>query len=173
MKRSPAVEQARSVCMQAGKFNDRLDALASGTAEVTFVKAAGRTTTKLSREFCRRLRDMTLQHGRAATIQFVAEGCGDRRMIVAQVMHAVSGEKIQDSPAVFGKELDAGTARVADIHLEQIEKSYPLRVNVRGVIGFPGVLLARQQRSRDGMKLRQTQSRPPVEGLFLNIILRH
>ena len=58
------------------------------------------------------------------------EGCDDGGMVVAGVVDAVAGEEVQDDVALHGVELGARAEPVFGLHLEQIEKTDPLRVDV-------------------------------------------
>ena len=50
-------------------------------------------------------------------------------MIVAQIVDAMAGDKIEDTPAVFGEELSSLAASIARVHFENFEQTHPLRVD--------------------------------------------
>jgi len=51
-------------------------------------------------------------------------------MIVASVMDAISGKKIQKAPAILGVQFNARATPVADVHLQCVEKPHPLRIYI-------------------------------------------
>jgi hypothetical protein len=71
---------------------------------------------------------MALQHGWTCAIQFLVERLYNRGLIVASVMDAVSGEKIENAAAIAREKLGSGTALVTNVHLQDFEQSYPVRV---------------------------------------------
>ena len=59
-------------------------------------------------------------------------------MIVADIVNAVAGKKIQDPPAFGCEKLYAGATLVGLVHLEEVEKSDPLRIHVLGIFNADG-----------------------------------
>jgi hypothetical protein len=54
-------------------------------------------------------------------------------VIVAGIVNAVTGEKIENAAPVRSEKLRSGAALVGNVHLEKIEQFYPLRIYVVGV----------------------------------------
>ena len=81
-------------------------------------------------QFTSQLRYMALQHRRAAAVQFVFQRVDNARMVVARIVNAVSGKKIEIAVTVFRPQLRSQTALVMHIHVQQIQQSDPLRIDV-------------------------------------------
>ena len=76
---------------------------------------------------------MALQHGRTLPVQLRLERRQNIRVIVSDIVNAISGQEVQNSPAIAGKKLRSGASFVADIHLQNIEQPDPLRIDVAGI----------------------------------------
>ncbi len=76
---------------------------------------------------------MTLEHGRAPTVELVLDRGYDPGVIVPDVVHAVPGQEVQYPPTALGEELRALAPRVLRNHLEQLEHPNPLWVHVSRV----------------------------------------
>src|SRR5258708_33066393 len=83
---------------------------------------------------------MALQHGRPTQIELLFHRSDDGGVIVAGVVHAIAGEKIENALSIFSKQFGTGAAHVADVHLQQPEQSDPLRIYM--------ILIERFQRRR-------------------------
>jgi hypothetical protein len=57
-------------------------------------------------------------------------------MIVAGVVDAVAGEKVEDDASVFGVQFGAEAATVLDVHAEEAEEARPLGVDEVAVSGI-------------------------------------
>ncbi len=89
---------------------------------------------------------MALQHGRTVTIQLPMKRRYNCRVVVAGIVDAVPGEKIEEAPAVFRMQLNSLAATVADVHLEGVKKPHPLRIYMLLIFegGSPSWLRERQ-----------------------------
>lgn len=76
---------------------------------------------------------MSLNHCRTAPLQFILQRTNDLGMVVANVVDAVTGEKIEDPPSVVGEQFNACAPFITHVHLQQVEKSHPLRIHALGV----------------------------------------
>jgi hypothetical protein len=54
----------------------------------------------------------------------------NRGMIVAGVVDAVTREEIEEAPPIFGLQLGAVATPVANVHLQRVEQTHPLRIYV-------------------------------------------
>ena len=62
-------------------------------------------------------------------LQFILNGLNHRGMIVPQVVNTIAGKKIEDPAAVVGEKLGSFAARVARVHLENIQQTRPLGIH--------------------------------------------
>ena len=90
-----------------------------------------------------KLGNVALQHGRTVTIQFPMERLYNGRVVVAGIMDTISGEKIEEAPAILGMQFNPGAAPVAHVHLKRVEKPDPLRIYVFSILqpGGPNFFL--------------------------------
>jgi hypothetical protein len=51
-------------------------------------------------------------------------------MVVAGVVDAIAGKKVQDAPPVFSKEFAAGATLVANVHVQDVQQRNPLRIYI-------------------------------------------
>ena len=54
-------------------------------------------------------------------------------MVVSDVVNAVSGEKIEDAPAIRGEKFRSEASFIRDVHFQDVQQRYPLRVHVIGI----------------------------------------
>ncbi len=54
-------------------------------------------------------------------------------MVVPDVVHAVTRQKIENAPAICGEQFAAQAALVADIHFQQIQQPDPQRIDMFGI----------------------------------------
>ena len=73
---------------------------------------------------------MALQHGRAAPVEFVVQCLDDRRVIVSNLVNAVSGKEIEDDVTFGGGQFRSEALAILRLHLQQVEQPYPLRIHV-------------------------------------------
>jgi hypothetical protein len=78
---------------------------------------------------------VTLKHRRTAAIEFGLERGDDCGMVMPDVVDAVSGEEVENATAIRGVQFSTHAARVSHIHLKQIKKPHPLRIDVISVTG--------------------------------------
>ena len=76
---------------------------------------------------------MRLYHCRTAPFQFVPQGAHDMRMVVANIVHTITGEEIEDAISFVGEQFRSHATLVADVHLQQIEKPHPFRIHTLGI----------------------------------------
>src|SRR5581483_4136940 len=76
---------------------------------------------------------MCLYHRRTAALQFLLQRAHYIRMVVSHVVNAISRQEIDDALALRRQQLRPGTAFVPHIHLQQLEKPHPLRIDPRRV----------------------------------------
>lgn len=64
---------------------------------------------------------------------WILDSVDDSGMIVPGVVHgvvpAIAGQKVEDDVTVFRKQLSAVTTFIPDIHVEQVQQAYPLRID--------------------------------------------
>src|SRR5690349_6253266 len=101
MEAAFGVNDAVAAGRGARKLDRRLDTFAAAAAEINFLQSIACKLTYTFRQFAGDLRNVALQHRRAALIQLVLEGLHYIRMVVAGVVNAIAGEEVQDAPAVF------------------------------------------------------------------------
>ena len=116
--------------MSARKLDGCFDAFASGTREKYLLQPAAGASAKFFSQLSRELGNVALQHGRTTSIQFVAQRFHDCGVIMAGVMDAVSGKKIENVAPISGEKLRSGTTLVSNIHLQDLEQLHPLRIYV-------------------------------------------
>jgi hypothetical protein len=119
--------------VSAGKLDGRLYTFAARTAKKDFPKFAASESTEPLSQISSQPRDARLNHGWAARFQLFAQRGYDRRMAMPDVVDAISGEKIENTPSVGREKFGALAALVLHVHFEQIEQAHPLRVYVRGI----------------------------------------
>jgi hypothetical protein len=83
-------------------FFSRASMLSNGMASVSGRRgpkpSPACALAQLLAQFAGPLRDVRLDHRRSATVQLFADRCDHRRMIVPDVVHAVSRQKIENAP---------------------------------------------------------------------------
>lgn len=118
----------------AGEFPGELDggfhALAAGAGEKDLAELATCEGAEAVRQGSGQVWNVALQHGRAATVEFVVKRLDDGGVIVADIVDAVAGEEVEDHVAGFGVEFGPLAANVPNIHLEQIQEPLPLGVYI-------------------------------------------
>ena len=83
---------------------------------------------------------MVLQHRRPGFVELVLESRDNAWVVVPNVVHAVSGIEIKDNAPVCKIKLDSLAVHVLDVHLQDVEQSHPLRVDVTLVQSFSIIL---------------------------------
>src|SRR5258708_2339430 len=83
---------------------------------------------------------MALQHGRPTQIELLFQRSDDGGVIMAGVVHAIAGEKIENALSIVGEKFGSYATYVAYVHLQQPEQSDPLRIYM--------ILIERFQRRR-------------------------
>src|SRR5450631_3835585 len=126
-------EYARAPRMSAGKLDGRFHALASRRTEESLRQAAPRALTQLLGKFPGNVCNVGLNHRRTAALQFTLQSAHDLRMVMANIVDTVSGEKVEDPLSVVGEKLCSQAPFIADVHLQQVEKPHPFRVYTPGV----------------------------------------
>ena len=76
---------------------------------------------------------MALQHSWAGIFEFLLQRANNRGVIMPGVVYAVAGQKIQETAPIIAEELSAGTALVADIHLQHVQEARPLWIYVLSI----------------------------------------
>ena len=135
MESAGSVEQSFATGVGARELNGSLDTLAAGTAEKCAFQTASGAFQEALGQAAGRFGNMALQHGGPATVQFIVQSLYDLGMVVAGIVYAVTGKKIQNAPAAGSKKLDTGAMLIDFIHFQQVEQVYPLGVDGFGV-GF-------------------------------------
>ena len=102
-------------------------------AEKRFGQPAARPRTQFLRQFAGKIRNVRLNHRRATAFQFALQCLHHRRMIVTDIVNAVSRKKIEDAPSILGEQFHSQAALITDIHLQQIKKPHPFRVYPLGI----------------------------------------
>ena len=123
-------EESGAVSRGAGKFNGGLDAFAAGGGEVNLCKAAARAGAELFRKLACRGVDVALQHGGAIAVELGVKGVDDLRVVMAEIVDAVSGEEVEDVAALSGEEGFAAALDIVGIHFEEVEQPHPLGIDV-------------------------------------------
>ena len=106
---------------------------ASRRSEERLRQTATRALAQLLRQFSGQIRNVRLNHRRTTALQFALQCPHHRRMIVTDIVNAVTGEKIENAPSVVGEQFHSQAPLVANIHLQQIEKPHPFRVYPLGI----------------------------------------
>ena len=138
VKRALAIEQRIAFGGRARELDRGLDALAPRAGEEDLLQVAACQLAQSLGQLACQFRNMTLQHRRTAAIQLILQRLNDPRVIVPGVVHAISGQKVQVAVAVFAEQLDAGTALVAHVHVEQFQQAHPLWIHELRVTGTAG-----------------------------------
>src|SRR5271169_4309859 len=71
---------------------------------------------------------MALQHHRTLALQLLLDGFDDGGVVVARVVNTIAGEKIENAPSIGSKEFRSVAMCVLNVHLQNVEQSYPLRI---------------------------------------------
>jgi hypothetical protein len=124
--------------MRSGKPNGCFDTLTAGTAKEHFIQPSAGKSAQPGCKFTRHIRNMTLQHRRTVPFELIFDSCDNLGVVVAGIMNAISGKKIQNLPSIRRMEFCSPAVFVFNIHLQQVEQSYPLRIYVAGVRGTAG-----------------------------------
>src|ERR1700674_3044921 len=135
MKAVLCAEQASPTCGCARKFNGLLHAFATAAPEVHLAQLAASNVAKSAGQLASEFRYVALQHGRTATVHFVFQGLYYIGMVVADVMDAVAGEVIENTPSVSGEKLRAKAPLILHVHLQEIEQCGPPRIDISCVVG--------------------------------------
>src|SRR5581483_11728987 len=107
MKCPLCVQQSASTRVCARKLDDGFHSLATRAAKKCFGHGSPGQPAQARRKFTGKLRNMTLEHRRTAAIKFGFERRDDRRMVMADVVNAISREKIQNAVALSGLQFRA------------------------------------------------------------------
>ena len=107
--------------MGAGELDRCFDALAAGTREERFAELATGALAQQRAELTGKLRDAGLEHRGAVALEFRDDRRFDQRMIMANVVNAVAGIKIENRASVVSLQFGAETAAVSHVHLQHIE----------------------------------------------------
>jgi hypothetical protein len=94
MECSLCVQQSISPGMSPRKLNNCFDAFTTGAAEKYFGELTSGKLAKPCREFTCQFGDMTLKHRRTAAIKFLFQRGDHSRMVMADIVNAISGEKV-------------------------------------------------------------------------------
>ena len=113
-------KQAGAVGVGARKLDCGLHAFAAGIGEVYALQPAAGELDQPLRQLRSAMRNVALQHGRTAGLQLILDGGDDGGMVVAGVVHAVAGEKIENAAPVGGEEFGGATAFVLHVHLQNV-----------------------------------------------------
>ncbi len=138
MKGATGGQESGSIGCGTGKLDGGLDSFASGGGEIDLVEAAAGPGAELLGEFTGSSSYVTLQHGWAASVEFGVERIDDLRVVVAEVVNAVSGEEVEDGTAVGGAQRFSAALDVVGIHFEQVKQADPLRIDVLQIGNLAG-----------------------------------
>ena len=130
MKCAVRIQQTGPGGVRPGKLDRRFYAFAARAAEESLSEpstgALAKLPAQLAREFCH----MRLNHRRPVALQLLTDRRNHRGMVMACVVNAIAREKVEDASAIVGKELASETSPVANVHLQQVQQSHPLRIDV-------------------------------------------
>src|SRR5579859_1781221 len=126
-------EQTCATCRSTGEFDGGFDSFAATAAEENFGESTTGESAETFGKLASQVRNIALQHDGATFIKLVFDGTNDVRMIVAGVVNAIAGKKVNDTAAIRGEEFRTEAARVFDIQTEQVQQGDPLRVYIFGV----------------------------------------
>jgi hypothetical protein len=129
------VDDAVAAGAGACEFDDRFDALAAGAAEEGLFEVVAGALGEFTGQLAGGVGDVALQHDRAAEVELGLERGNDVGVVVASVVDAIAGQKIEEDAAALGVQFATSAAQVADIHAEQVEQADPFGVDVVGVGG--------------------------------------
>src|ERR1700722_6768105 len=119
--------------MRTRELDGGFHALASRRSEKGFRPPAAGTLTKFFRQFPGKIRNVRLNHRWTIPLQFTLQGGHDFGMIVANIVNAVPGEEVENSPPLIGEEFNSQATFIADIHLQQAEQPHPFGVHSLGI----------------------------------------
>src|SRR5713226_11333 len=77
---------------------------------------------------------MALQHGGTAAIHFLFQRLNYVRMVVTDIVNAVAGEVIENTPPIGGKKLRSKAPVILHIHLQQVEECRPPGIDVSCIV---------------------------------------
>jgi len=97
------LEQTRSPVIGAGKLDSGLDAFAARAGKKYFGQSLSGALTKTFGQFARQFWNVTLQHDGAAPLQLIHDGGHHLRVVVANIVNAVPGKKIENATTVPGE----------------------------------------------------------------------
>ena len=130
MKPAGGVQDGRAPGVSASELEHGLDSFASGGIEESLGEAAAGGLAKACGEFPGQVRYVALEHCRTVAVELMFERGDHVRMIVAYVVDAIAGNKIQNPAPFGGVKFGTHTARIFDVHLQHIEQPRPLGIHI-------------------------------------------
>src|ERR1700686_1543687 len=121
MKTAFRINNSSAASGGSRKLDCRLHALAAAAAEADFFQLPASQLTQAPRQVAGDLRHMALQHRRTTPIHFVLQRLNDVGMVVAGIVNAVAGQKVQYATTVFREQLATETALILNVHAQQVE----------------------------------------------------
>ena len=116
--------------MSASELEHRLDSFASGGIEESLGEAAAGGLAKACGEFPGQIGYVALKHCRTVAVEFLFERGDHFTMIVAYVVDAIAGNKIQNPAPFSGVKFGTHTAHICDVHLQHIEQPRSLGIHI-------------------------------------------
>src|SRR5579884_2396097 len=121
--------------MGASEFDRCLDPLAAGTGKKYLGETAAGAQAERLAEFAGEIRHMALQHRRPVAIELALQRLDQPRVVVTQIVDAITREEIENDPAVARLEFCAAAPCVSDVHLQHVEQPAPLRIDITVIAG--------------------------------------
>src|SRR6202051_2426928 len=122
MKTILCAQEAPSSRRGASKFNSGLYPFAAAAPEEHLAQFASSKIAKPAGKVTGQLRYVALQHRRTATVHFIFQCLNNVRMVVSNIVNTVSGEVIENTPAVRSEKLGSKAPVILHIHLQNIKE---------------------------------------------------
>src|SRR5438309_4896796 len=121
-------QDSRTPGMRPRKLDRRLHSFASRRTKEGALQSSPSSLAKFFSKFSCQVGDVGLNHGRPAAPQFLLKRRNHVRMVVPDVVNAVSGKKIQNPSAVRHEEIRTYAELVPNVRLQQTDKPLPGRI---------------------------------------------
>ena len=133
MERAFGIHQPGAAGMSSGKLDGCLYAFTARAAEECLFHFPTSQPAKPVREPPGEFGNVALQHRRPAPVEFALQSLDNARMVMAGVVDAIAGQKVQNAAPIRGEQRRTGAAVVRRVHAQNVEEANPLRIYVQAI----------------------------------------